>query len=346
MVIEMTVLLRIQHLKKCRRSISLVITACLVNFVQKHKRIGNLCLLKGNGNPSRHSTHISLSMSADLSFILHTTKTDTDITLASGFCNRFGNRSLTGSRRSHKAKYRRFSFMCQLTYRQEFHNTLFYILQTIMTFFKNLPGCLQVFRIFRALIPRKGKKCLNISPQNAALSGIGAGDFKAADFFENAILYFLGSSKLFGFSSELLSLISSIVLAKLLPYQFQLFSQNIFTLVFIYTLFQFLLKVMADIQHIDLIAQNGTKKLISVCQSGCLQKLLFALPGKRQINYDLVDQLRCFLYIHDLGSQFFSNLSTLSAISLEQLPDTSVHCLQHRLRQFLFFLINKNSLCS
>ena len=73
--------------------------------------------------------------------------------------------------------------MCQLTYRQEFHNTLFYILQTIMTFFKNLPGCLQVFRIFRALIPRKGKKCLNISPQNAALSGIGAGDFKAADFF-------------------------------------------------------------------------------------------------------------------------------------------------------------------
>ena len=49
MVIEMTVLLRIQHLKKRRRSISLVITACLVNFVQKHKRIGNLCLLKGNG---------------------------------------------------------------------------------------------------------------------------------------------------------------------------------------------------------------------------------------------------------------------------------------------------------
>ena len=71
-----------------------------------------------------------------------------------------------------------------------------------MTFFKNLPGCLQVFRIFRALIPRKGKKCLNISPQNAALSGIGAGDFKTADFFENAILYFLGSSKLFGFSAD------------------------------------------------------------------------------------------------------------------------------------------------
>ena len=89
---------------------------------------------------------------------------------------------------------------------------------------------------------------------------------------------------------------------KLLTDQLQLLSQNIFTLVLIHPLLQLLLKVMADVQHIDLIAENRAKKLISVRQLSCLQKLLLALPGKRQVYCDLVNQLLCLLAVENLAA--------------------------------------------
>ena len=253
-VIEMVVLLRVQYLQKCGRSISLIVTAGFVNLVQKHQRIGNLRLLKSHSDPAWHSSHISLSMTTDLSLVSHTAKADTHITLACSFRNRFGNGSLTGTWRSYQTEDRGFSLVCQLADRKKFHNSLFYILQAIMPLFQDLPCRLQILRIFRTLIPWKGKKCLDISPQNTAFCSIGTGNFESSDFFEDAVLHFLRCDKLFCFPSEFFCFICSVILSQFLTDQLQLLPQNIFTLILIYPFFQLLLKVTADIQHIDLIA--------------------------------------------------------------------------------------------
>ena len=234
--------------------------------------------------------------------------------------------------------------MCQFTDRKELHNSFLYILQAIVPLFQDLPCSFQILRILRAFVPGKRKKGLDISTENTALRCIGAGDLEASDFLENTVLHFLGRSQFSCFPTEFLCLISSIILPKLLTDQLQLLSQNIFTLVLIHPLLQLLLKVMADVQHIDLIAENCAKKLISVRQLSCLQKLLLALPGKRQVYCDLVNQLLCLLAVENLGSQFLAYFAPFGAVGMEKLPDASVHSLEHCLRQFLFFLVSQDDL--
>ena len=71
MIPESAVLFAVQHLQQCRKCISLIVCAHLIYLIQKHDRILRTRGLHGIGNPSRHSSHIGLPVSADLRLITH-----------------------------------------------------------------------------------------------------------------------------------------------------------------------------------------------------------------------------------------------------------------------------------
>ena len=166
MIIKAAVLLRVKNLQKRRSRISPVIASCFIYFIQKHQRIADTCLLQSRCDPSGHGSYISSSVSSDLSFIPDTAQTDTDIFFVKGLCHRSGNRSLSGSRRSHKTEDRAFSALCQLSHRKEFHDPFLYLFQSVMSFFKNFPGLCQIVGILRTSVPRKRQKCFNISSKH------------------------------------------------------------------------------------------------------------------------------------------------------------------------------------
>ena len=102
MVSKGAVLLRVQYLQQCTGGIAGVILAQLIHLIQYHDRIGSAAALDAFHNTSRHGTHISTSVSADLSFILDTAKADTYIRTLQGFGNALANTGLTGTRCAHE----------------------------------------------------------------------------------------------------------------------------------------------------------------------------------------------------------------------------------------------------
>jgi len=174
-------------------------------------------------------------MTSDLSFVADSAQTDTYIFLMKCFCYRFRNGSLTGSRRSYQTQDRTLTARCQFTYCKEFHDTFLHIFQTVVTFFQDLPRLFKISGIFRFLIPRKSQKCLDISTQNTAFCRSIIHTLKSVDFFIQLVFYFLRCIQCFRFLSVFFRRICSILLTEFFPDQLQLFSENVITLIFVYT---------------------------------------------------------------------------------------------------------------
>ena len=267
MIVKTTVLLRIQHLKKCSRSITLIITAGLVNLIQEHQRIAYSRLLQCSRDTSRHCSHISLTMSADLSLIPYTAKADPYIFLMKGLCHRFRDRCFAGSRRTYKTENRALASGSQFAHCKKFHDTLLDILKTVMSLFQDFPCFLKIHGIFGFFIPWQIQQSLNIRAQHTAFCRTAVHALKPVDFLADLVPDFFGSLKLFEFIPVFFCRVSRIILSKLLSYQLKLFSQNILSLVLVHPGFEFMLQIVSDLKHLDLICQDCRKNFILFFQS-------------------------------------------------------------------------------
>ena len=335
-IVELTVLLRIKDFQKCRRSVSLIVTAGLVDLVKKHQRIADSGFFQCNRDPSGHGADVGLSVSTDLRFITDTAETDADVFFVHGLRHRTGNGSFSGSGRSHQAEDRALSLVGQFPDRKKFHDTLFNIFQSVVAFFQYFPCILKILGILRFLIPRKCKNSLQIASLYRCLRCTGCHSFKTADLLGNLLFYFIGCIQLFQLFLKLLDIICSIILTQFFTDSFELFTEDILSLILINMGFHLALEIFGDMDHFDLAAKKRSKDLITVIQRHCFQKLLLVLIGHRKVHRNLVDGLLNILNGHDLCYQIFAYLSALSAISLEKFPDAAKHGIFHRFRILLF----------
>ena len=141
------------------------------------------------------------------------------------------------------------------------------------------PCFLQILRIFGSVVPGKGQQSLNISPEHRILGHIVICSFETFNFFADLFLHFITGRKLLKLLFEFICNICRIILSQFLTDQFQLFSQNIFSLIFINSGFHLFLKISADLHDLNLTAQNSSQNLIALFQSQGFQNLLFVLIG-------------------------------------------------------------------
>ena len=193
------------------------------------------------------------------------------------FCNRSGNGGFTCSGRSYQTKDRTFSLMCQFADGKELHHTLLHIFQTVMTFLKYFPCFFQIIRICGFLLPRKCQHGLNITTQYCILGYIAVGILKSLDFFADLLFYLIAGLKFLEFLLKLLCVIRSIILTQFLTYQFQLLSENIFSLILINSGLHFFLEISANLHDLNLISKDCTQNFITFLQCKCLQDFLLIL---------------------------------------------------------------------
>ena len=166
---ELMILFRIQHLKQRRGSVSLIVTAHLVDLVQKHQRILHTGAAQTVHKASRHGSDVSLPMSPDLRLIAHTAEADPHVFLIQRTRHRARNACLAGSRRSHQTDDRAFSLARQIAHREKLQHTLLDFLQTVVIFLQN-PLCVcKVFVVLGRFIPRKLQQRLDITAGHRAL---------------------------------------------------------------------------------------------------------------------------------------------------------------------------------
>ena len=102
-IMECSILFRVEHFEEGRGGVSLAVGTHLVYFIQNKYRIGGACLYQILDNPSRHGTDIGFTMTANLSFIMHASQRHTDILTLQGCSNGTPQRGFSHTRRAIQA---------------------------------------------------------------------------------------------------------------------------------------------------------------------------------------------------------------------------------------------------
>src|SRR5882762_78035 len=100
------VLLRIQNFEQRRTRVSAEISAQFVDFIKQQDRVYSPRLFHHLNDLSRQRADVSATMTANLSFVAHTTKRQAHKLSAGRARNRFTQTSFANSRRANKAENR------------------------------------------------------------------------------------------------------------------------------------------------------------------------------------------------------------------------------------------------
>jgi hypothetical protein len=95
---------------------------------------------------------------------------------------------------------------------------------------------------------------------------------KPADLLGNLLFYFIRCIQLLQLFFKFIDIISSILLTQLLTDGFQLFPEDILSLILVDMGFHLALKIFGDMDHLDLAAKKRSKDLITVIQRHCFHR--------------------------------------------------------------------------
>ena len=262
----MVVLFTIQHLQQRRGGITPVITAYLINLIQKHQRIFHPGLLQSGDNASGHGAHIGTAVSSDFRLIPDAAQADADVLFIQGFRHASCNGGLACSRRSHQTDNRAVSPLCQASDRQEFQDSLLYLLQTVMITLQNLFCPLNICIILGNLIPGQLQKGFQISSFHG---GFGASLSQAPETVDFLLYFFLdlpARLQLVQLLLELLRIGHYIIFTQLFTDIVHLLTKHIFLLVFLHPALDLFRKLRPDFGNLDFLIEDFRKHLITGSQ--------------------------------------------------------------------------------
>ena len=172
-IVERCILLRIKRFKKCRRWIPLYILGKFVHLIQDNHRIGCTCTVDAVQDTSRKRSHVCLSMSADLGFIVHATESDTHVLASQSPGDRLPKTGLSDSRRAVQTEDRRFHIPLELEHCKILYDPFLHLLQSVMILIQHLLSILQIQIVIGHLPPREVKHKLDIVVLNAVVRRTG-----------------------------------------------------------------------------------------------------------------------------------------------------------------------------
>ena len=305
MIPEFTVLFAVQNFQERGKCISLIVCADFVNFIQQHDRIFHSGRADAGGNTSGHGAYISFPVPADLRLVPHTAQRNTDKWFLHSPCQRFRDRSFSGTRRSRQTENGTVPFFRQSADCQELQNPFFYLFQPVVILIQYLPRVGNIMNIPGGFIPGHFKKCLYISADYPAFSRRIERTFKSFDFFLKLFFHLFRSLQLLQSTFKFLRIGYGGFLAQLFTDKLQLLSQNVFPLMFIHAFFDFSLDFFFDIHNLDFIDQSESQLFVPLPEIRFTQQLLLIRIIEWNIGCDFIYQLFQSLYLKKPCNRLF-----------------------------------------
>jgi len=153
-IVEIAVLLGIEHLEQCRCRIAARVVAHFVDLVEQQQRVGEFGLLHRLDNLARHRADIGAAMAADFGFITHAAQRHLDVMAARGARNRAGERGFADAGRAYQAENGAFELARALLHGEIFEDALFDFLEPVMILVENLLRMIDVTQHTARPFPR------------------------------------------------------------------------------------------------------------------------------------------------------------------------------------------------
>ena len=168
-VAEVPVLLRVKHLKKRRRRVSVRVPGQLVHLVQQDERVLDTDLRQCRDDASRHGADIGFPVPADVGLIPHAAQRHTDILALHGAGNGCRDGGLADTGRADKAENLVLEIRGELFDCHVFQNALLDLFEPVMIGVQHLARRLDVDTVGSRLVPRNLQAGIQIVGQHRRL---------------------------------------------------------------------------------------------------------------------------------------------------------------------------------
>ncbi len=132
MIVEVVVLLRVQHLEQCRGRIAAHVAAHLVDLVEQEQRVAHAHLGHLLDQTARHGTDVGAAMAANLGFVTHTAQRHANKLAIGRTCNGFGEGRLADTGRPYQAEHRPLELLHTLLHGEILKDAVLDLFQTIV----------------------------------------------------------------------------------------------------------------------------------------------------------------------------------------------------------------------
>ena len=162
MVLELVVLLRIEHLEQRRRRIAAEILAELVDLVEQEQRVGRPRLLDVRDDLARKRADVGPAVTADLGLVANAAQRLADELAARRARDRAAERGLADARRPDEAQDRPLELVGARLDREIFDDPVLDLLQPVMVLVEHPLGLGDVLLELRLLAPRQAEQNVEI----------------------------------------------------------------------------------------------------------------------------------------------------------------------------------------
>ncbi len=161
-VVEMTVLLRVEHFKQCRRRITLEVGADFVDLIKQKHRVGSAGAAHGLHDAAGHRTDICAAMTAYLGLVVQTAERHTLVSAAKSRRDCGAERRLAHSGRAYQTEDRRLARRIVDHHGYLFEHTLLNLAQTVVGVVEYFGSLSEIFLKRTHHSPRERQQSLKI----------------------------------------------------------------------------------------------------------------------------------------------------------------------------------------
>ena len=252
-IVEVFILLGIQHLKQCCRRVATEIVAHFIDLIEQEKRITGFRFFHALNQLAGHRPDIGTTVATNFRFITHAAERNFNIVAASRLRDGTCQRGFTNAGRANEAQNWAFNGFRARLHRQIFQNALFHFLKARMVVVEHFFSHIQIAFHFAVFFPRNRRDPVEVVTNHRCFRRHGA---HVAQFFQlrfALLTRFFAQLGVFNFIFQLAGFVAAFIqLTQFLLNRFQLLIQVIFALGFFHLALHATADAFLGIQHPNL----------------------------------------------------------------------------------------------
>ena len=320
-VVEVQVLLGIEHLQQRRRRIAAPVVAHLVHLVEEEQRVRRLGLLHPLDDLARHRADVGPPVAADLRLVADAAQRHPHEVAPGRPGDGLAERGLADARRPHQAEDRAAQLVGALLHGEVLEDPLLDLLQAEVVGVEDLLGELDVLLDLGALLPRDAEHPLQVVANDRGLGRHRAHGPELLQLAHGLLPRLLAERGLLDPLFELAGFVAAVLgLAQLLLDRLELLVQVVLALGLLHLPLDPAADALLHLQDADLRLHVGVDPLQPLADPGDLEQFLLVGDLQRQMGGDGIGELARVVDLVDRDQHLRRDLLVQLDVLLE-LPD-------------------------
>ena len=286
-VVEVAVLLGVEHLEQCRGGVALEVLAHLVDLVENNHGVAAVALHHRLDNAAGHSANVGAAVTANLGFVVKAAQRDALILAVQRLGDGASQRCLAHARRAIEADDGRLEVAAQLENREVLENAVFHILQAVVVAVELCLHLLEVEVVGGILVPWQVEHGVEVGILCAVVGRLLVQALELLEFFVKVFLGVLVPLLLLGAALELGDVV--IVSAQLFLDGAYLLLQEVLALLLRQVLACAQLDAGLQVNELSLLGEDAKEVIgpvldVALLQQGLLAARIEGDVGGKEVN--------------------------------------------------------------